>query len=33
MNSKVNTEQRIDKSYKLYIGGQWVEGTEGEKNS
>ncbi|MBU5268252.1 aldehyde dehydrogenase family protein [Virgibacillus proomii] len=31
MNSKVNTEQRIDKSYKLYIGGQWVEGTEGRK--
>lgn len=31
MNSKVNTAQLIDPSYKLYIGGQWVEGTEGRK--
>ncbi|GIP65112.1 aldehyde dehydrogenase [Virgibacillus pantothenticus] len=31
MNSKVNTAQLIDPSYKLYIGGQWIEGTEGRK--
>ncbi|SHH98690.1 aldehyde dehydrogenase family protein [Virgibacillus chiguensis] len=31
MNSKVNTEQLIDPSYKLYIDGKWTEGTEGRK--
>ncbi|MEF2291136.1 aldehyde dehydrogenase family protein [Virgibacillus dokdonensis] len=31
MNSKVNTKQLIDPSYKLYIDGKWTEGTEGRK--
>ncbi|AUJ24654.1 aldehyde dehydrogenase family protein [Virgibacillus dokdonensis] len=31
MNSKVNTKQLIDPSYKLFIDGKWTEGTEGRK--
>ena len=28
---KVETEQRLESSYKMFIGGEWTEGTEGRK--
>lgn len=31
MTSSVKVEQYIDPSYKLYINGEWIEGSEGKK--